>query len=374
MRGDSNVDDVIMPNNLKRQYDLYSEEYRSKAIQVLDSGWYVLGHEVEQFEGRWAQFVGTKYCAGVASGLDALAIAFRVLGVGQGDEVIVASNAYIACVMGITMNGATPVFVEPNEFYNLDETKVEAAITKRTRAILAVHLFGQCCDMTTICAIAREHGLFVVEDCAQSHGNTWDGRVAGSFGDISCFSFYPTKGCGAFGDGGAICTNDASYDERIRMLRNYGSAKRSVNEEVGLNSRLDELQAGLLSVKLSHLPELNAERSDIARRYGSMIANSLVDLPTVRDGADSSWHQYVVRSKCRDQRASYLKTKGIGTIIHYPVPPHLQPAYAYLGFSKGDFPIAEGQANEVLSLPMYNGMTEREQTRVIEAVNSFGGA
>ena len=364
---------TILPNNLQRQYQLFAEEYKKKACQVLDSGWYVLGNEVKSFEKSWSEYVGTLFCAGVASGLDALVMAFRALGVGVGDEVVVASNAYVACVMGITINGATPVFVEPNDYFNIDESKIEAAITPKTKAILAVHLFGQCCDMDTICSIAEKHGLHVVEDCAQAHGNHWNGKVAGSFGTLSCFSFYPTKGCGAFGDGGAVCTNVKEYDERIRTMRNYGSRERYVNVEVGMNSRLDELQAGLLNVKLGHLQELNDERVLLAGRYAKGMRNPLVRLPSVRSQADSVWHQYVVRTEYRDALIEHLNSRGVGSIIHYPVPPHLQPAYAYLGYKRGDFPIAERQANEVLSLPMYNGMTDEEQARVIDAINSFNG-
>lgn len=257
----------ILPNDLGRQYSLHAAEYEAKALEVLRSGWYILGREVEQFEAEWAGYIGAKYCVGLASGLDALWISFRLLGIGRGDEVIVCSNAYIACVMGISMNGATPVFVEPDRYDNIDAEKIEAAITPRTKAILAVHLFGQACDMTRIMEIARSYGLKVVEDCAQSHGNHWQGQTVGTFGDVGCFSFYPTKGCGAFGDAGCIVTNDEALAQKFRVYRNYGSEKRYHNQVVGTNSRLDELQAGLLRVKLSHLPEFDAERRAIAGRY-----------------------------------------------------------------------------------------------------------
>ena len=363
--------DRIMPNNLKRQYELHAEEYRAKAVEVLDSGWYVLGREVKSFEEEWASFVGTQHCVGVASGLDSLIIAFRILGIGQGDEVIVCSNAYIACVMGITVNGGTPVFVEPDRFLNIDAAQIEAAITEKTKAILAVHLFGQCCDMTTIMDLARRYGLKVVEDCAQAHGNQWGGKIAGSFGDISCFSFYPSKGCGAFGDGGALCTDSDEFAAEARIIRNYGSEERYKNKVVGMNSRLDEIQAGLLRVKLHHLDELNSERVVLAKRYTHEIDNPLIEKPEVRPGANSSWHQYVIRCSKRDSLMEHLDRFGIGTLIHYPIPPHLSEAYSYLGYRCGDFPIAERYASEVLSLPMYNGMTSKEQARVIDAVNSF---
>lgn len=362
----------ILANDLKRQYDLHAPEYEAKALEVLRGGWYILGKEVEAFEKEWAAMVGTKYCVGLASGLDALWIAFRLLNIGPGDEVIVAANAYIACVMGITINGATPVFVEPDEYDNIDASRIEAAVTPRTKAILAVHLYGQSCDMDAIGAVAKKHGLKVVEDCAQSHGNHWHGRVVGSFGDAGCFSFYPTKGCGAFGDAGCLTTNDPDLADRCRVFRNYGSRVRYQNEVVGANSRLDEIQAGLLRVKLTHLEEFNAERCRLAARYDAELTNPCLIKPKLRPGADSSWHQYVVHLPgCRDRMADYLKEKGIGTIIHYPIPPHLSRAYAYLGHKKGDFPIAERYADEVLSLPMYNGMTEEEQGYVIDGINAF---
>lgn len=362
----------IMPNNLGRQFSLHAQEYEDKAIEVLRSGWYILGNEVKSFEQEWADYIGSKYCVGVASGLDALWMSFRILGIGAGDEVIVSANAYIACVMGISMNGATPVFVEPDEYDNIDAEKIEAAITPRTKAILAVHLYGESCDMTRIMQIAKKHNLRVVEDCAQSHGNHWHGQTVGTFGDIGCFSFYPSKGCGAFGDAGCIVTDDATIADHFRVFRNYGSRVRYQNEVVGTNSRLDEMQAGLLRVKLKHLDEFNAERCRIADRYNKEITNPCVHAPKIRPGADSSWHQYVVHvPEHRDALAAYLKENGIGTIIHYPIPPHLSQAYAYLGHHEGDFPIAEKYAKEVLSLPMYNGMTAEEQSYVIEKINAF---
>ncbi|MDD2992313.1 MAG: DegT/DnrJ/EryC1/StrS family aminotransferase [Pygmaiobacter sp.] len=362
----------IMPNNLGRQFSLHAQEYEEKAVEILRSGWYILGKEVSAFEQEWAAYIGAKHCVGLASGLDALWISFRLLNIGEGDEVIVCANAYIACVMGISMNGATPIFVEPDEYDNIDAEKIEAAITPKTKAILAVHLYGQSCDMTRIMEIARQHDLRVVEDCAQSHGNHWKGQTVGTFGDIGCFSFYPTKGCGAFGDAGCIVTNNAEIADKFRVFRNYGSREHYKNEIVGANSRLDEMQAGLLRVKLKHLNDFNAERCRIAARYNLEIQNPLIQAPKIRPGADSTWHQYVVHvPEYRDELAAYLKENGIGTIIHYPVPPHLSEAYAYLGFKKGSFPIAERYASEVLSLPMYNGMTEEEQSYIIEKLNIF---
>ena len=365
---------MIMPNNLGRQYSLYAEEYKRKACEVLDSGWYVLGNEVSAFEKEWSQYIGTKYCVGLASGLDALWISFRLLGIGKGDEVIVCANAYIACVMGITINGATPVFVEPDQYDNIDADKIESAITAKTKAILAVHLYGQACDMTKIKKLAELYNLKVVEDCAQSHGNHWQGLTVGSIGDVGCYSFYPSKGCGAFGDAGAITTNNESLANLFKVFRNYGSEKRYHNMMVGSNSRLDEIQAGLLRVKLKHLDELNEERCRIAKFYLEGIKNPLIRLPQIRPGADSTWHQFVVHvPRFRDKLMSYLNGEGIGTLIHYPIPPHLSHAYAYLGYKKGDFPITEKNSEEVLSLPIYNGMTNEELGVVVEALNSFRG-
>ncbi len=364
---------MIMANNLKRQYDLNASEYEKKAIDVLRSGWYVLGKEVNAFEHEWAEYIGTKYCVGVASGLDALWMSFRILGIGVGDEVVVSANSYIACVMGISMNGAVPVFVEPDQYDNIDAARIETAITPKTKAILAVHLYGQSCDMTKIMEIARKYNLKVVEDCAQSHGNHWHGQTVGSIGDIGCFSFYPTKGCGAFGDAGCIVTNDEKIADDFRVYRNYGSEKRYHNKVVGTNSRLDELQAGLLRVKLTHLEAFNQERVRLAERYMQGLKHPLVDLPKIRPGADSTWHQFVVHVKegKRDNLIEYLRSHEIGTIIHYPIPPHLSEAYQYLGYKKGDYPVAERFADEVLSLPMYNGMKFEEQQQVIKVINEW---
>ncbi len=270
------------------------------------------------------------------------------------------------------MNGATPIFVEPDHYDNIDAEKIEEVITDKTKAILAVHLYGQSCNMTKIMDLAKKYNLRVVEDCAQSHGNHWNGKTVGTFGDVGCFSFYPSKGCGAFGDAGAVVTDNEELAKLFRVFRNYGSEKRYHNMLVGSNSRLDELQAGLLRVKLKHLDEFNEERCRIAERYNKEISNPLIQKPLIRPGADSTWHQYVVHVPfCRDALMEYLKEREIGTLIHYPIPPHLSEAYAHLGHKEGDFPIAERYADEVLSLPMYNGMTHDEQSEVITAINTF---
>lgn len=357
-------------NVLNKTYFMKQEEYEKKALDVLRSGWYILGNEVKEFEKEFADYIGTNHSIGLDNGLNALVIAFRELGIKEGDEVIVQANTYIASVMGITMNGATPVFVEPDEYFNIDAEKIETAITEKTKAICVVHLYGQASNMDKIMKIAKKYNLYIVEDCAQSHGADFNGKRTGSFG-IGCFSFYPSKNLGCFGDGGAITTNDEKLDRNFRVLRNYGSEKRYYNEVVGYNSRLDELQAGLLRVKLSHLNELTEERGKIANRYLSEIKNPKIKLPKVREGATSVWHLFVVRIDERDNLQKYLESNGIGTVIHYPIPPHLSKAYEYLGYKVGDFPITERYAETVLSLPLYNGMTDDEQSYVIEVINRY---
>lgn len=361
----------IMPNRMDKGFFMHQKEYEQRALEVLRSGWYVLGEQVQKFEEEFAAYVGSKYCVGLASGLDALWIAFRILKIGQGDEVIVQGNTYIASVMGITMNGATPVFVEPDEYHNIDVEKIEEKITDKTKAILVVHLYGQASKMDKVLEICKKYHLRLVEDCAQSHGAYFNGKCTGTFGDIGCFSFYPSKNVGAFGDAGAIVTNDEEIAKEVRIFRNYGSEKRYYNKVVGANSRLDELQAGLLRVRLSHIQELTKERERICEKYLKKIKNDAIELPKVREGATSVWHQFVVHCKDRERLIAYLNEKEIGTIIHYPIPPHLSEAYAYLNMKEGALPITERYAKEVLSLPLYNGMLEEEQEYVIETINQF---
>ena len=361
----------IMPNRMDRGFFQYQEELEKKAIEVLRSGWYILGSEVSKFEEEFAAYTGGKYCVGVANGLDALWIAFRLLNIGKGDEVIVQGNTYIASVMGITMNGATPVFVEPDEYYGIDADKIEEKITDKTKAILVVHLYGMSCQMEKIVDICKKHNLKLVEDCAQSHGSRYNGQMTGTFGDVGCFSFYPSKNLGAFGDAGAVVVNDEELAKEFRVFRNYGSEKRYYNKVVGANSRLDEMQAGFLRVRLPHLDAMNDEKAAIAKRYTEEIKNPKLILPKVRDNATCVWHQYVIRCEERDKLVEYLKEKGIGTIIHYPIPPHLSEAYQYLGHGEGYLPITEEYANTVLSIPMYNGMTSEELDYIIETINAF---
>jgi len=361
----------IMPNRLDRGFQMHKEEFEAKALEVLNSGYYILGPEVKAFEEEFAAYTGAKYCVGLANGLDALWLAFRILGIKEGDDVLVQGNTYIASVMGITINGANPVFVEPDSFYNIDVEAMKKALTPATKAVLVVHLYGQASNMEEVVTFCKENNLYLVEDCAQSHGACFNGKMTGTFGDIGCFSFYPSKNIGAFGDGGAIVTDNEKIAEDMKMYRNYGSRKRYYNEVVGANSRLDELQAGLLRVRLKHAEELTEERIRIAKRYTEEIKNPKFTLPQVREGATSVWHQYVLRCETRDDLIEYLNESGIGTIIHYPVPPHLAEAYAYLKKQKGDYPITEQYADSVLSIPMYNGMTEEEQSYVIEMLNRY---
>ena len=361
----------IPSNTLKPGYEKYREEYIAATTRVLDSGWYILGNELEAFEREFASWLDTDYCVGLNSGLDALILAFQALGISQGDEVIVPANTYIASVIGITKNNATPVFIEPDEYHNIDADNIESAITEKTKAILVVHLYGQPCRMDKIMEIANRHGIPVVEDCAQSHGATFNGKITGTFGKISCFSFFPTKNLGAFGDAGAIATNDKELADKIKIYRNYGSEKKYYNKVQGVNSRLDEMQAALLRVKLTHLQELTQERERIADYYLKNITNPLIKLPKVLYNTRPVWHQFVIQTEKRNELIKHLADKGIGTQIHYPVPPHLAEAYSSLGFNHGSFPITEKEADTILSLPMYNGITELEQDYIVDRLNIF---
>ena len=353
----------IMPNRMDRGFFKYQEEFENKAVEVLRSGWYVLGKEVSTFEEEFAAYTGAKYCVGLASGL--------LLNIGKGDEVIVQGNTYIASVMGITINGATPVFVEPDEHFGMNPDEIEDKITDKTKAVLVTHLYGMASRMDKIVQICEKHNLRLVEDCAQSHGACFNGKMTGTFGDVGCFSFYPSKNLGAFGDAGAVVVNDENLAKEFKVFRNYGSEKRYYNKVVGANSRLDELQAGLLRVRLSHMQELTDEKVKIAERYSCEIKNEKIQLPILAEGATCVWHQYVIRCEERNRLIDYLNAKEIGTIIHYPIPPHLAEAYRYLGHKEGFLPITEHLAKTVLSIPMYNGMTEEEQTYVINALNEF---
>lgn len=353
---------------------------REKFIQTFaefyDSYYYILGNKVKQFEKEYALFNEVEHCVGLSNGLDALHIALKSLGIGEGDEVIVPSNTYIATVLAISYVGAIPVFVEPNVgTYNIDVTKIEAAISSKTKAIMPVHLYGQCCEMEQLMYIANKYKLFVVEDNAQSQGASFNGKLAGSWGHINGTSFYPGKNLGALGDAGAITTNDEVLAKKAAVLRNYGSEKKYYNEIIGHNMRLDECQASFLSLKLPFLVEWTNQRQQIAAWYNQYLQNieGLI-LPIKAKGASHVYHLYVVRHTQRDALQQHLTNKSIGTLIHYPIPPHLQEAYRNLGFQKGDFPIAELIANTCLSLPIWPGMTEAMVEYIALQIREFNAA
>lgn len=345
-----------------------------KAFETFfDNQWYVSGKEVENFEKNYAEFSGTKFCAGLSNGLDALHISLRSLGVGAGDEVIVPSNTYIATLIAVTNVGAMPVLAEPNiKTNNIDPANIEAKITKKTKAIIPVHLFGQSCQMDEIMAIATKHSLFVIEDNAQAHGAYYNGKMTGSFGHINATSFYPGKNLGAFGEAGAVTTNDEALAESAKMIRNYGSKKKYYNEVIGYNMRMDECQGSFLAIKLKYLTEWTKNRQTIGEAYTKGLSgiNGLI-LPYTIEGATHVYHQYVVRTKKRDELQAHLNSHGVGTLIHYPVPPHLQNAYAFLNIKKGELPVSEEISDTILSLPIYPGLTEEQQQKVIDTVKSF---
>ena len=355
------------------QHHPIREEVLAAMARVYDSQWYVLGQSVTDFEADYAAFNHTAHTIGVANGLDALHLALKALGVQPGDEVIVPSNTYIATWLAVSFVGGIPVPVEPNpDTYNLDPARIEAALTPRTKGIMPVHLYGQACEMGPIMDIARKHGLWVVEDNAQAQGATWEGGLTGSFGAVNGTSFYPGKNLGALGDAGAVTTNDADLAHKIKVLRNYGSQQNYLNEIIGYNSRLDELQAAVLQVKLRYLPEWTLQRQQIAAWYDQHLAGiEGLQLPTVASGATHVYHLYVVRTMQRDALQAHLTQAGIGTMIHYPVPPHRQQAYAELASSLPALPIAEALAATSLSLPVWPGMTLEDVLTVVEAIRSF---
>jgi len=355
--------------NFSPMHAAIKAEMKEAFNRVYDSNWYVLGKEVEQFENAYATFNEVKHAVGLSNGLDALHLALKACGVGVGDEVIVPSNTYIATVLAVSYVGATPVFVEPNiETYNINPYRIEAFITSKTKAIMPVHLYGQACEMTAIMELAKKYKLYVIEDNAQSQGATFDGIITGSWGDINATSFYPGKNLGALGDAGAVTTNSDELVQKVRVFRNYGSQKKYYNEVIGHNMRLDELQAALLSVKLKNLIEWTALRQQIAAWYNEALEDvEGIILPKIADGATHVYHLYVIRTIKRDELQKYLHDNGIGTLIHYPIPPHLQEAYKELGYKKGDFPIAEEIAETALSLPMWPGMSY-DQIEVISSL------
>jgi len=350
---------------------------RAEALEamrrVYDSQWYVLGPEVAQFEQAYSEFNQVAHTVGVGNGLEALALALRALGIGPGDEVLVPSNTYIATWLAVSHVGATPVPVEPDPATsNLDPARLEAALTPRTRAIMPVHLYGQPCRMPEIMAFAQQYGLLVVEDNAQAQGATFEGKPTGSFGQANATSFYPTKNLGALGDAGAITTNEADVAQRLRQLRSYGATEKNQHERLGYNSRLDELQAAVLQVKLRHLAAWTRQRQQLASWYQKHLSEiAELRLPAIAKGAESVWHLYVVHTAQREALHQCLASQGIGTLVHYPVPPHRQPAYAPLGWPAGSLPIAESLAATCLSLPLWPGMTEELVAAVAGAVRAF---
>lgn len=356
---------------LKRNFGLYEKEYEEAALRALRSGWYIMGPELERFEADFAAKMGVKYCIGVNSGTDALILAVRALGIKEGDEVVVPAGTYIASVLGVTENGATPVYVDSNEYLLIDADKIEEAITSKTKAILPVHMYGQACNMTKICEIANKHNLKIIEDCAQCHGSTWNGKLTGSFGDIACFSFYPTKPLGAFGDAGALLTNNEELANSLRMLRNYGSRKKYINEFTGVNSRLDEIHAAMLSVGLSHLDEMNENRIGIASRYLGGMNNQKVQLPLTDNNAKHVFHLFPVLVEKQEDFQQYLLDNGIKSLVHYPVPPYVAECYKEQGHDWDEYPKASYIAKHEVSLPIYAGMPEEEIDYVIKIVNEY---
>lgn len=349
-----------------------NDELRGAFDRVFTRSWYIEGVEDEAFEKAFAEYCGAGNCVGVGNGLDALMLSLKALGIGDGDEVIVPSNTYIATALAVTYVGATPVFVEPKiETFNIDPNLIEAAITEKTKAIMPVHLYGQACDMDSIMSIAHKYGLKVVEDCAQAHGATYKGQKVGTFGDAAGFSFYPGKNLGALGDAGAVVTNDKELADKIRALGNYGSDYKYHHIYKGNNSRLDELQAAFLAAKLPHLDRMNVERRRIAAKYSDGIKNEKVILPYVPEDMVPVWHIYGIRCKERDALEKHLNDKGIGTNKHYPIPMHMQECYRDLGIEQGSLPIAEEISATELSIPMYYGMTDEEIQYVIDAINEF---
>ena len=347
-------------------------ELRAAFDRVLERSWYIEGKEDADFEAAFAKFCHTDYCIGVGNGLDALMLVLRALEIGAGDEVIVPSNTYIATALAVTYVGAKPVLVEPDiRTYNIDPAKIEEKITANTKAIMPVHLYGQPCDMDPIMAIAKKHGLYVIEDCAQAHGATYNGKIIGSFGDAAGFSFYPGKNLGALGDAGAVTTNNEDIAKKVRALGNYGSDYKYHHIYKGVNSRLDELQAAFLAAKLPIMDKVNDNRRETAKKYLEGIKNPALVLPYVMEGTNPVWHVFAVRCAERDRLAAFLQEKGLGINKHYPIAIHLQECYKDMGLKEGDLPIAEEIAATELSLPMYYGMTDEEIQYVIDCVNAF---
>lgn len=358
--------------DLKRQYKVLKHEINPVIKRVLENTQYILGNEITQFEKEFADFCEVKYCVGVDSGTSALELSLKALGIGKGDEVITTSNTFIATAFAISLTGAKPVFVEVDpQTYNIDPEKIPEKITSRTKAIIPVHLYGQPAEMDEVVRIAKENDLHIVEDACQAHGAEYKGQKAGSFGDAGCFSFYPSKNLGAFGDGGAVVTNNKELADQIKMLRNYGQREKYHHQMLGYNKRLDTLQAAILRVKLKHLEVWNQKRRENAALYTKLLSDTKLVTPYVPDHVKPVYHLYVIRSAQRNKLQNHLKNNNVSTGIHYPVPIHLQEAYSSLGIEQGSFPITEQYANEVLSLPMYPELTEEQINFVVRQVKKF---
>jgi dTDP-4-amino-4,6-dideoxygalactose transaminase len=358
--------------DLQRAHGELAVPLREAVDRVMAAGHFILGPEVEAFEREFAAFCGTDHCIGVGNGLDALHLLLRAMGIGEGDEVLVPSHTFIATWLAVNQAGAIPVPVEPDPgTYNLDAARIAAAIGPRTRAIIAVHLYGQPAQMAALRGIARTANLLIIEDAAQAHGATFRDRRAGNLGDGAAFSFYPSKNLGALGDGGAVATNDAAIADRVRQLRNYGSSRKYQHDIAGFNSRLDPLQAAFLRAKLPYLEAWNARRRDIAARYLQGLAGTSLKLPAVALDCMPVWHQFVIRSDRRDELQAHLLRAGVETLVHYPLAPHLQPAYRAMGLRQGALPVAEMLQAQVLSLPMHPHLDDGEVDYVIDACRAF---
>lgn len=359
--------------NFDPQHAPIKHELLKAVEEVIDSNYLVLGQKTVAFEEAFAKYAGTTFAVGISNGLDALILSLQALEVGKNDEVLVPSNTYIATWLAVTAVGAIPIPVEPDpDTYNIDPKKLEAAITDKTKAIMPVHLYGQASAMTSIMEIANKYALYVVEDCAQGHGTTWEGQTIGSFGHANAFSFYPTKNLGAIGEAGAVTTNNEQLAIKIQQLRNYGQTKKYHNAFAGSNKRIDEVQAAFLLVKMQYMEQWTQQRKQAAALYQQALdTKAELILPKTIHGAEHVWHLYVIRHPERDRLQEYLNNQGIGTLIHYPIPPHLQEAYQSLGYQKGDFPIAEEIADTALSLPLYPGITEEDVLSIAETINKF---
>ncbi|MEM0135474.1 MAG: DegT/DnrJ/EryC1/StrS family aminotransferase [Thermoplasmatales archaeon] len=361
---------MIKSADFQAEYKILKEELDTAYRRVMESGRYILDKEVSDFEKEFANFCGSRYCVGVGNGLEALHLGLRALGVGNGDEVIVPSNTYIASWIAISLTGAIPVPVEPDaKTFNINPRLIEKSINKRTRAIMPVHLYGQPADMDPIREVAERYNIKVIDDAAQAHGAKYKGKKIGTLADITAFSFYPTKNLGAIGDGGCITTNDPILAKKVETLRNYGETEKYRNDIIGFNSRLDELQAAFLRVKLKHLDEINRKKAAIASRYRSEISNDSLSLPYVPENVSPVWHQFVIKSRCRDELKKYLFDNGVDTLIHYPIPPHLQRAYGYANLNQDDLILAAKLAKEVLSLPISWTMNDDQIQYVINVIN-----